>query len=145
MRGGKTRGSRGSGEQNNRKLIDFLVKKFGHNRNYVYLCSMELNRNISQMYTIEIVAMLGKRFKDYRIGCDMTQQEVSDMSGVSVVTIRKFENGHLSNITLGTFIELLRAIDFMQGLDDVLPEIPISPYELEKIQQGKRKRVRHAK
>ena len=97
------------------------------------------------MYTIEIVAMLGKRFKDYRIGCDMTQQEVSDMSGVSVVTIRKFENGHLSNITLGTFIELLRAIDFMQGLDDVLPEIPISPYELEKIQQGKRKRVRHAK
>ena len=29
--------------------------------------------NISQMYTIEIVSMLGKRFKDYRIGTDMTQ------------------------------------------------------------------------
>lgn len=25
----------------------------------------------------------------------------------------------------------------MQGLDEVLPEIPVSPYELEKIQQGK--------
>jgi len=36
-------------------------------------------------------------------------------------------------------------VGFMQGLDDVLPEIPVSPYELEKIQQGKRKRVRHAK
>lgn len=95
------------------------------------------------MYTIEIVVMLGKRFKDYRIGSDLTQQEVADKSGVSVVTIRKFENGHLNNITLGTFIELLRAIDFMQGLDDVLPELPVSPYELEKIQQGKRKRVRH--
>ena len=59
--------------------------------------------------------------------------------------IRKFENGNLYNITLGTFIELLRAIGFMQGLDDVLPELPVSPYELEKIQQGKRKRVRHAK
>ena len=97
------------------------------------------------MYTSEIVNMLGRRFKDYRIGCDMTQKEVSLQSGISVITIRKFENGNLYNITLGTFIELLRAIGFMQGLDDVLPEFPISPYELEKIQKGKRKRVRHAK
>ena len=73
----------------------------------------------------------------------MTQQEVSEQSGVSVVTIRKFENGYLDNITLKTFILLLKAIDFAQGLDDVLPEIPVSPYELMKIQQGKRKRVRH--
>lgn len=97
------------------------------------------------MYTSEIVAMLGRRFKDYRIGCDMTQKEVAEQSGVSVVTIRNFENGKLYNVTLGTFVELLRAIGFMEGLDDLLPEIPISPYELEKIQQGKRKRVRHGK
>lgn len=103
------------------------------------------DNTISQMYTPEIVSMLGRRFKDYRIGCDMTQKEVSEQSGVSVVTIRNFENGKLYNITLGVFIELLRAIGFMDGIDDVLPEIPISPYELEKIQQGKRKRVRHAK
>ena len=102
-------------------------------------------KSITQMYTPEIVTMLGRRFKDYRIGCDMTQKEVSQQSGVSVITIRKFENGKLYNITLGTFIELLRAIGFMQGLNDVLPELPVSPYELEKIQQGKRKRVRHAK
>ena len=97
------------------------------------------------MYTAEFVAMLGRRFKDYRIGCDMTQKEVSEQSGISVITIRNFENGRMFNVTLGTFVELLRAIGFMQGLDEVLPEIPVSPYELEKIQQGKRKRVRHAK
>lgn len=97
------------------------------------------------MYTSEIVAMLGRRFKDYRINCDMTQKEVAEQSGVSVVTIRNFENGKLYNVTLGTFVELLRAIGFMEGLDDLLPEIPVSPYELEKIQRGKRKRVRHGK
>jgi transcriptional regulator with XRE-family HTH domain len=101
--------------------------------------------NISQMVTSEIVTTLGNRFKDYRIACNMTQQDVSDKSGVSVVTIRKFENGQLYNMTLGTFIALLKAIDFTQGLDELLPEIPVSPYELEKIQQGKRKRVRHEK
>ena len=106
---------------------------------------MEKEKDISQMYTAEIVAMLGRRFKDYRIGCDMTQKEVSEQSGISVITIRNFENGRMFNVTLGTFVELLRAIGFMQGLDEVLPEIPVSPYELEKIQQGKRKRVRHAK
>ena len=97
------------------------------------------------MVTSEIVATLRNRFKDYRIACNMTQQDVSDKSGVSVVTIRKFENGQLYNMTLGTFIALLKAIDFTQGLDELLPEIPVSPYELEKIQQGKRKRVRHEK
>ena len=104
---------------------------------------MEQEKSITQMYTPEIVVMLGRRFKDYRIGSNLTQKEVSDSSGISVVTIRKFENGNLFNITLGTFIELLRAIGFMQGLDELLPEIPVSPYELEKIRQGKRKRVRH--
>lgn len=102
-------------------------------------------RSISDMVTSEIVAVLGRRFKDYRISCDMTQKEVSEKSGVSIITIRKFENGQLYNITLGTFIALLRAIGYAQGLDDVLPEIPVSPYELLKIQEGKRKRVRHAK
>ena len=106
---------------------------------------MNSEKHINQMRTSEIVAMLGRRFKDYRIGCDMTQKEVSEQSGISIVTLRNFENGKLYNVTLGTFIELLRAIGFMDGIDDVLPEVPVSPYELEKIQQGKRKRVRHAK
>ena len=97
------------------------------------------------MVTSQIVETLGQRFKDYRIASDMTQQEVSDMSGVSVITIRKFENGNLYDIKMGTFIALLKAINFTQGLDDLLPEIPISPYELQTIQQGKRKRVRHEK
>ncbi len=101
--------------------------------------------NISQLVTSQIVETLGQRFKDYRIASDMTQQEVSDMSGVSVITIRKFENGNLYDIKMGTFIALLKAINFTQGLDDLLPEIPISPYELQTIQQGKRKRVRHEK
>ena len=101
--------------------------------------------NISQLVTSQIIETLGLRFKDYRIVSDLTQQEVSDKSGVSVVTIRKFENGNLYDLKMGTLIALLKAINFTQGLDELLPEIPISPYELEKIQQGKRKRVRHEK
>jgi len=106
---------------------------------------MKHEGSILDLTTPEIVATFGERFKDYRIACDMTQKEVADKSGVSVITIRKFENGRLYNLSLAIFIALLKAIDFAQGLDEVLPEIPVSPYELLKIQQGKRKRVRHAK
>ena len=106
---------------------------------------MKHEGSISNLVTPEIITTLGERFKDYRIASDMTQKEVSDKSGVSVITIRKFENGQLYNLKLATFIALLKAIDFTQGLDEVLPEIPVSPYELLKIQRGKRKRVRHAK
>ena len=54
------------------------------------------------MYTIEIVAMLGKRYKDYRIGSNLTQKQVSEKAGISIITIRNFENGKLRNISMGT-------------------------------------------
>lgn len=56
------------------------------------------NQEISQMYTIEIVSMLGKRFKDYRIGSNLTQKQVSEKAGVSIITIRNFENGKLEHL-----------------------------------------------
>ena len=40
---------------------------------------------------------------------------------------------------------MLKAIDYMEGLGDILPEIPVSPYALAKIERKKPKRVRHGK
>ena len=88
------------------------------------------------MYTPEIVAMLGRRFKDYRIGCDMTQKEVSEQSGLSVFTISGFENGTQTGLTMSSFIKLMRAIGEVGQMDELLPELPQSPseryYELNK-------------
>ena len=43
--------------------------------------------------TPELVRLLGARFKEYRIRCDLTQKDVSEQSGVGLTTIHKFENG----------------------------------------------------
>lgn len=93
----------------------------------------------------EIIALFGRRFKEYRIHSDMTQAEVAQMSGVSEPTIKRFESGAATNITMGNFIALLKAIDYMDGLEDVLPALPMSPYQMAKIEEKKPKRVRHAK
>ena len=89
----------------------------------------------------ELVRLLGSRFKEYRLRCDMTQKEVAEQSGITVTTIHKFESGIASNVSLGTFLQLLKAIEQIDGLDDLLPELPESPYLYEK--QNKIQRIRH--
>ena len=90
----------------------------------------------------ELVRMLGSRFKDYRLRANMTQKEVAEMAGVSVLTVYRFENGTVANISLGTFLLLLKAVGCINDLSELMPEQPESPY-LYKANKQKIQRVRH--
>ena len=92
--------------------------------------------------TPELVRMLGERFKEYRMRCDLTQKEVSELSGVGLTTIHKFENGTASNLSLSTFILLLKVIGQINCLDDLLPELPPSSYLMRR-NEKKAQRIRH--
>lgn len=102
-------------------------------------------KDIKALSNAEIVMQLGKRFKEYRLGCQLTQQEAADKAGMSVVTLQQFENGKLCNITMGNFLGLLRAVDCLEQIQEILPEIPLSPYVLQKMMKNKPKRIKHAK
>ena len=67
----------------------------------------------------ELVKLLGARFKDYRLRSNMTQKEVSEQSGITITTIHKFENGTSGNVSLGTFLLLLKAIGQIDALDEL--------------------------
>lgn len=118
---------------------------FGINHKYIYLCDMLNQNEIRAMSNAEIIMLLGRRFKEYRLSCRLTQQDVAEKAGMSIVTLRQFENGKACNITMSNFLGLLRAIDCLEQIQEVLPEIPISPYTLQQILKNKPKRVRHAK
>lgn len=92
--------------------------------------------------TPELVRLLGSRFKDYRMRCNLTQKEVAEQSGIGLTTIHKFENGTAGNLSLSTFISLLRVVGQVNALDDVLPELPESPY-LVRREEKKAQRIRH--
>ena len=110
----------------------------------MYLCiEMEETIDIKAMPTVQIIQALGKRFREYRIAARMTQKEVAEQSGISMLTIRRFEQGYSYDIKLGRLIALLKAIDFADGISDILPEIPISPYAMARQDASKPKRVRH--
>ena len=64
--------------------------------------------------TPELVRLLGERFKEYRMRCNLTQKEVDEQSGIGLTTIHKFENGTAGNLSLSTFILLLKvSIDIL--------------------------------
>lgn len=92
--------------------------------------------------TPELVRLLGSRFKDYRMRCNMTQKEVAEMTGLGVTTIYKFENGTATNLSLSTFILLLKVVGCIDALDNVMPELPESPY-LVRENEKKVQRIRH--
>jgi len=83
----------------------------------------------------DIIRQMGKRFGDYRKRMGYTQKEVAEKSGLSVFTISSFENGSSTGITLASFIKLLRAIDNLDEIEKLLPELPESPRRLFKKQQ----------
>ena len=93
----------------------------------------------------EIIAELGRRFKEYRLTYRLTQKEVAEKAGVCLVTLRQFENGKAYNINMGNFLALLRVVDCLEQMDDLLPQIPVSAYTMEKIMNKKPKRIRHGK
>lgn len=98
----------------------------------------------SEYSATELVRLLGSRFKDYRLRANMTQKEVAEMAGVSLLTVYRFENGAVKNISLGTFFLLLKAVGSINDLNELMPEQPESPY-LYNDKQKKAQRVRHKK
>ena len=93
----------------------------------------------------EIIAELGRRFKEYRLNYRLTQKEAAEKAGVSLVTLRQFENGKAYNINMGNFLALLRVVDGLEPVDALLPEVPVSAYLMERLVHKKPKRIRHGK
>ena len=91
----------------------------------------------------ELVRLLASRFKEYRLRANMTQKEIAEQTGLTVNTIQRFESGIATNVSLGTFLLLLKAVGQIEGLDDLLPDLPESPYLYK--EEKKVQRIRHKK
>ena len=105
---------------------------------------MDIN-SINRVPVSQVIIILGRRFKEYRLAYNLTQKEVSEKTGINLITIRKFENGQLYNITLQTFLKLIKVLERMEYVDELLPEIPMSAYVYDKITSNKPKRARNVK
>jgi len=97
--------------------------------------------NIYSYSSPEIVSKLGEQFRTYRIALGLTLSDVAEQSGLSLMTIQRFENGINKDISMSTLICLLRTIHRLEDMQSILPPIPESPYFPSASQSVKR--VRH--
>lgn len=86
-----------------------------------------------------IVKEIGKSLKQIRLNKNLSQEQLAKTSGLDRTTISRMESGRAA--TLLTLIQVLRALDRLNILNIFLEEPEISPLNLLKMQESKRKRA----
>jgi DNA-binding XRE family transcriptional regulator len=87
-----------------------------------------------------IMTELGIRIAHRRIELGMTQAEAAEQAGVAKRTLERIEAGDDTQLT--TFIRLLRVVELTDSLDQLVPEVTVTPMEILRHQPRLRKRAR---
>ncbi|MGE4559902.1 MAG: helix-turn-helix domain-containing protein [Desulfobulbus sp.] len=91
--------------------------------------------NISKLMTDDaVLAEIGTRIARYRIDQQVTQADLAEQAGVSKRTVERVEAG--ASVQFSTIIRILRILDLLQGLDQMISEPIPRPMALLK-QKGK--------
>ena len=92
----------------------------------------------------DVTKELSNRFKQYRIACQITQEELADKSMVSLSTIKRFENGE--DIGLSKLIRLMESLNLIGNFEILIPDQSIRPtYYLDKTKPRQRARKKDEK
>lgn len=91
----------------------------------------------------EILIELGKRIREKRIQKRFKQSALARRAGISIYTLQKMEYGKSYNIS--TLIQVLRALNELDQLDNFLPEVEISPIDILTSKNKTTQRVRNPK
>jgi transcriptional regulator with XRE-family HTH domain len=93
----------------------------------------------TEMSDPAILEELSKRFRELRLKKNIQQKELSGYSGVAIGTIRRFENGE--TVSTESLIKIMRGLGTLENLELLIPQEPISPMLMKKLQRKKRMRA----
>ncbi len=90
-----------------------------------------------------ILMELGNRIRQKRIQKRFKQSDLASRAGINVYTLQKMEHGQSFNVS--TLIQVLRALNELEQLDQFLPPVEISPIDLLNTKDKTTQRVRNPK
>ena len=76
----------------------------------------------------ELQAVLGKRLRRLRLDRNLDQRTTAEKAGISEKALRNLEGGHGS--TVETLMRVLKALEYLQGIEILAPEISVNPFDL---------------
>jgi transcriptional regulator with XRE-family HTH domain len=100
-------------------------------------------KNWTAMSDKVLLKHIGDFIKYHRMEQNKTQDTLATEAGISRSTLSLLERGE--SVTLLTLIQVLRMLDQLQVMDTFRIEKQISPIQLARMEQKKRKRVREKK
>lgn len=89
---------------------------------------MKINNNQN---IIAIREELLKRLREERINQGLSQKDVAQKSGLSLMVISKMENGE--NVRFSSFLLYLKVLGKIDALDALIPEVSPKPTDLVKM------------
>ena len=78
-----------------------------------------------------LLSELGRRIRRERLNVDLTRARLAELSGVSVKTIQKIEQG--DNSSMQSWLGVLRGLGLLDRLDALLPDLGPSPVQLARL------------
>jgi transcriptional regulator with XRE-family HTH domain len=76
----------------------------------------------------ELQELLGDRLKRLRLNRNLDQRTTAEKAGISEKALRNLEAGRGS--TVETLLRVLKALDHLEGLDMLAPEVGVNPLDL---------------
>jgi len=97
------------------------------------------NMQFRAMSDRALLSLMGSFVKHHRLEQNKTQEQLAQEAGINRTTLSQFEQG--KHAILLTLIQILRALDKLNVLEGFKVEQQISPLQMSKIVQNKRKRA----
>lgn len=72
-----------------------------------------------------ILKELGSRIKDMRIKAGITRDDMCELSGLSISSIKRIENGE--NVKIETILNVMRVLSVLGNLEIIIPEQVMTP------------------
>lgn len=88
----------------------------------------------TEMSDPAVLKRLGERQRQTRIRMELTQNELAEQAGVSLLTVANFEKG--KSVTVANLVKMMRVLGQLENLEEVFPEPRISPIQLRKLQEA---------
>lgn len=75
-----------------------------------------------------IIHELCGKIRKLRRSCCVSQSEIAQKSGVSIASIKRIEAGTITDLNICTLIKILRACGNLEGMAELIPDVPESPF-----------------
>ncbi|MCL2786439.1 MAG: helix-turn-helix domain-containing protein [Methanomassiliicoccaceae archaeon] len=101
---------------------------------------MEQYADLYFISDVEIMRRIGKKIRTVRLNSNITREELQRITGVHKKTIGDAESG--KNVTMGTFIAILRGLQILEQAEELIRDDGPSPVMMAKLQGNIPQRAR---